>query len=66
MLVTAEVSQDPIGWLKSFARENMDCMFGCSFESAPNLASQEGIGLRGTPRKAWKKPAGCVSCDEDR
>ena len=34
--------------------------------SAPNLASQEGIGLRGTPRKAWKKPAGCVSCDEDR
>ena len=38
----------------------------CSFESAPNLASQEGIGLRGTPRKAWKKPAGCVSCDEDR
>ena len=40
-----------------------DC---CSFESAPNLASQEGIGLRGTPRKAWKKPAGCVSCDEDR
>lgn len=34
--------------------------------SAPNLASQEGIGLRGTPRKAWKKPAGCVSYDEDR
>ena len=31
MLATAEVSQEPIGWLKFAALQNMDCMLGLWF-----------------------------------
>ena len=43
MFVTAEVSQDPIGWLNLMAQENMDCMFVVVLKVHPTWRAKKAL-----------------------